>query len=107
MSLEVMIIPMLYDLVVLSGVLDKLREKHQGCDLDVRQNEKGAYDVVATWSKQPGKAEITKVRADLEAQIKQKYAYEKVKLELAEKGFILAEEEVQPDNTIRLVARKW
>ena len=107
MSIEVIIIPMLFDLLVLKNVLEECAQTSPGYDLDLRKNEKGAYDVVATWSKQPGKTEIRRVQADLEAQIKQKYACEKVKRELAKKGFILAEEEVQPDKTIRLVARKW
>jgi len=79
----------------------------QGYDLGLRRNEQGAYQVLAHWSKQPGKAQIQQVSADVEARIKQKYAYEKVKRELAKKGFVVASEEVQPDNTIRLVARKW
>lgn len=107
MSIEILIVPMLLDAVVLSGVLEEARQTIQGCDLDLRKNKQGAYDIVAHWTKQPGKVEITKVRNDVEAQIRQKYAYEIVKRELAKKGFILAEEEVQPDQTIRLVARKW
>jgi len=90
---------MLIDYIVASGVLALIAKEIAGCDLSLQKNKKGAYDVVARWSKQPGKAEIQKVRSDIEAQIKQRYAYEKVKQELAKKGFILAKEEVQPDNT--------
>ena len=78
-----------------------------GYDLGLRRNKQGGFDLVTHWSQQPGKVEIQRIREDLEAQIKQKYAYEKVKRELAKKGFVVSSEEVQPDNTIRLVARKW
>lgn len=78
-----------------------------GYDLGIRKNAKGAYDVVAQWQQKPGQIQIQQVQAEVEARIKQKYAYEKVKRELAKKGFLVANEEVQPDNTIRLVARKW
>ena len=158
MSMEVSIIPMLFDLAVLArvlmedhkrmtvmerGVRGMLTEeeaadmrlevealRRSGCDIrirpsesaddasvlihtdkgydiGIRRNEKGAYDVVAHWSAKPGKIEIQNVRADIESRIKQKYAYEKVRRELAKKGFMISNEEVQPDNTIRLVARKW
>ena len=158
MSMEVMIVPALFDLVVLTRILleehrratvvvrmekgllteeeaaDMQLEvealKRAGCevrsgstddaggsavvihtdrgyDIGLRRNQKGAYDVVAHWSKQPGKAQIQSVRSDIEASIRQRYAYEKVKRELAKKGFMVSDEEVQPDNTIRLVARKW
>ena len=107
MSMEVLIIPLLLDAVILSGILEEAQQRLSGCDLSLQKNKNGAYSVVAHWTKQPGKAEIQKVRTDIEAQIKQRYAYEKVKQELAKKGFILAKEEVQADNTIRLVARKW
>ena len=107
MSLEMIIVPMLFDFLVLKEVIAEANRSLGGCDLGIRKNEKGAYDIVAHWAKQPGKADIQKVRANVEAQIRQRYAYEKVKQELAKKGFIVATEEVQPDNTIRLVARKW
>ena len=158
MSMEVAIIPMLWDLAVLTHILiqdhrratittrmekglltqeetaemrievDSLRRSgcdlrsgtdvetrgadvvihtNQGYDIGLKRNDKGAYDVVAHWSQQPGKTQIKQVRSDIEAQIKQKYAYEKVKRELAKKGFMISDEEIQPDNTIRLVARKW
>ena len=107
MSMEIVIVPLLLDYLLASGIVAAAARSVSGCELSLQKNKQGAYDVVARWSKQPGKAEVQKVRADIEAQIKQKYAYEKVKQELAKKGFILAKEEVQPDNTIRLVARKW
>ena len=107
MSMEIVILPLILDYLIASAVVAEVAKSISGCDLSLQKNEKGAYDVVARWSKQPGKAEVKQVRADVEAQIKQRYAYEKVKQELAKKGFILAKEEVQPDNTIRLVARKW
>lgn len=79
----------------------------RGYDIGIKRNDRGAFDVVAHWSKQPGKAVVQQVSSDIENQVRQKYAYEKVKRELAKKGFIISDEEVQPDNTIRLVARKW
>lgn len=90
-----------------TGDLDVVIHTDKGYDIGVRRNDRGAYDVVAHWSSQPGKVEIRNVREDIQGRIKQKYAYEKVRRELAKKGFIVADEEVQPDSTIRLVARKW
>ncbi|MBI3549564.1 MAG: DUF1257 domain-containing protein [Elusimicrobia bacterium] len=40
-------------------------------------------------------------------QIVQRYAYQKVVKDLQAKGFTLAEEQAQADNTMRLVLRKW
>jgi hypothetical protein len=78
-----------------------------GYDLGIRRNAKGAYDVVSHWTSSPDRAQIRNLRTGIEAQIRQKYAYEKVKRELARKGFSIASEEVQPDNTIKVVARRW
>jgi len=86
---------------------DVIVHTDKGYDIGIRRNEKGAYDIVTHWSSKPGKVEIQNVRADIESRIKQRYAHEKVKRELAKKGFMISDEEVQPDNTIRLVARKW
>lgn len=111
MSVEIMLLPALIDLVVLTSVLKEhestATRTEENYSLGVRQNSNGSYDIVSHWEKTPGKAQIESVRADVEAKIRQKYAYEKVKQELAKKGFTIATEEVQKDNTIRLVARKW
>lgn len=79
----------------------------KGYDVGLQKNAKGAYDVVVHWQQRPGTVQIQQVRKELEDKIKQKYAYEKVKRELAKKGFMITTEETQPDESIRLVARKW
>jgi hypothetical protein len=40
-------------------------------------------------------------------QIVQRYAYRKVLKELQAQGYVVAEENHQPDNSIRLLVRKW
>lgn len=86
---------------------DMLIHTDKGYDIGLKRNDKGAYDIVTHWSSQPGKAQIQQAGAEIKDTIKQKYAYEKVKRELAKKGFVIASEEVQADNTIKVVARKW
>lgn len=39
--------------------------------------------------------------------IKQKYAYQVVKSESEQQGFTVADEEVQPDGTVKLVLQRW
>lgn len=134
MSVIEMIVPMLFDLVVLSEVLTErgmvTREQaermrvdaetlgrsgasdlristNQGYDIGLSRNDKGAYEVAAHWTQQPGRTRIQELREDIENTIRQKYAYEKVRRELAKKGFTISEEEVRADNTIKLVVRKW
>jgi len=79
----------------------------KGYDIGLKKNAKGSFDVVVHWNETPGKIQIRQVREEIESKIKQKYAYEKVKRELAKNGFMITTEETKPDETIRLVARKW
>lgn len=80
---------------------------NEGYDVGLKKNLRGAYDVVIHWDQSPDKIYVKQVREDIEAKIKQKYAYEKVRRELAKNGFMISQEETQPDESIRLVARKW
>lgn len=80
---------------------------NRGYNINLRRNEEGTYDIVTEWKSVPGKAKIKEIKSDIESVLRQKYAYEKVKKELAKKGYVLAADEVQGDNSIRLVARKW
>ncbi|HEY3297158.1 MAG TPA: DUF1257 domain-containing protein [Armatimonadota bacterium] len=158
MSAEILIIPVIWDLVVASSILMETQERasimvrtekglltaeekqemlaeldgykrnghdvltgadvdtrgssvlirtNKGYDVGLQKNPAGAYDVVVHWQQAPGKVEVQQVRQELESKIKQKYAYEKVKRELAKKGFMITTDETQPDESIRLVARKW
>lgn len=86
---------------------DVVIHTERGYDIGLRRNEKGAYDVLAHWKTRPGRAQVGKAQAEIESQIRQRYAHEKVKRELAKKGFIVSSEEVGPDRTIKLVARRW
>ncbi len=76
-------------------------------DIGLRRNKNGAYDVLAHWETQAGGAQVREAQAEVANQIRQRYAYEKVRRELAKKGFIVSSEEVEPDRTIKLVVRKW
>jgi len=89
------------------GGSDVVIHTDRGYDIGLRRNQQGAYDVMAQWQSRPGEPQVNLARDDIEGRIRQKYAYEKVRRELARKGFTVASEEVNPDQSIRIVARKW
>lgn len=90
-----------------TGGSDVVIHTDRGYNIGLRRNETGAYDVMAQWQTAPGHEQIQTARSDIEGRIRQKYAYEKVRRELAKKGFVIASEETTPDEAIRIVARRW
>lgn len=71
----------------------------------IHNKKTGTYDMVADWwgiKSTTGQSEQLLV-----SQIKQHYAYHKVLKEVQEQGFLIAEDSVESDQSIRLVVRKW
>lgn len=64
-----------------------------------------AFDMVADWWAIQEK--IGRDQPELVDMITQRYAYAKVVKEVSARGFVIAEEARQKDQSIRLVVRKW
>ncbi len=80
----------------------------QGYGIGFRRQDDGTYAIVADWwgvraSQQTFQQQI----AEIERQIRQRYAYEKVKKEVEARGLSVIEEERLQDQTIRLIVRQW
>lgn len=65
----------------------------------------GSFDIVADWWGL--KTSVGLDRQGFINQLNQRYAYHKVVAEVKARGFAVAEEVVQPDNSIRVVVRRW
>lgn len=76
-----------------------------GRDIGFQKTAKGDYRVICD-SEGLSKAQA-KQQQDFVKQIRQRYAYNKVLEELKKQGYVIAEEEKVPNNTIRILARKW
>ena len=76
---------------------DVLVEREDGQVVGLQQDEQGAYKVM------PGSAP----EAQNEGRLKQQYAALKVKQEAQDKGYNVVEEQVMPDQSVRLVLRRW
>ena len=74
-------------------------------DIGFIRSPQGSFDTVADWwgVKEDGGIE----QAAFLQQLMQRYAYRKVTSELQQRGFVIAEEATQADQSIRLLARKW
>jgi hypothetical protein len=71
-----------------------------------RRDRQGIYQVVAKW--RPGVEDRLKVdSSQVEAKYRQRYAYLKVKKEAEKLGYQVAEEEILPDESIRVRVRRW
>ena len=69
------------------------------------KTSEGAYDLVADWW---GVENETNVRQEpFVQQLKRKYAYHKVKSELKVRGLTIAEEQVEADQSVKLLVRSW
>jgi len=81
-------------------------KKNCAYDIGFVENEKSnTFDMVADWwaiQLHTGKKEKS-----LANEITQHYAYHKVLKEIKQQGFMVAEENVEQDQSIRLVVRKW
>jgi Protein of unknown function (DUF1257) len=74
-------------------------------DIGLQLTEQGTYKLVADWW---GIEEETNETQDkITQRIVQRYAYHKVKKEAAAQGFVLDEEAVEADGTIRIGVSKW
>ena len=69
------------------------------------QNEDRSYDMVGDWW--GIKTETGKSHEKILNEITQRYAYKKVLVEVKRQGFMVAEEKVMEDDSIKLVVRKW
>jgi len=74
---------------------DILVEREDGQLVGLKQDQTWEYKVM------PGSA------AQDEGHLKQQYAAIKVKQEAQQKGYNVVEEQVMPDQSIRLVLRRW
>ncbi|HUS80175.1 MAG TPA: DUF1257 domain-containing protein [Armatimonadota bacterium] len=74
--------------------------------IGLRRDKQGIYQVVAKW--RPGVADRLRVdTSGVEQKYRQRYAYLKVKKEAERLGYQVAEEEILPDQSIRVCVRRW
>jgi len=78
--------------------------KSSKSEIGFTKNKDGSYDMIADWW---GVNLTTGKHQDDVNQITQRYAYQKVLVEVKKRGFVIAEEKVQGDNSIKLIVRKW
>ena len=71
----------------------------------VHNPKTNTYDMVADWWAISGRIGLDEPA--LAGQITQRYAYNKVLHEVKLKGFMVSEEQLEADQSIRLVVRKW
>src|SRR5262249_23119998 len=74
-------------------------------DIGLQLTEEGTYKLVADWW--GIEEETNETQEKITQRIVQRYAYHKVKKEVAAQGFTMDEEQVQPDGTIKLGVSKW
>ena len=74
--------------------------------IGLKRDREGIYQVVAKW--RPSVADQLAVdTSGVDPQYRQRYAYLKVKKEAARLGYQVAEEEILPDQSIRVRVRRW
>ncbi len=74
--------------------------------IGLKRDHEGIYQVVAKW--RPSVSDRLSVDAsDVEQKYRQRYAYLKVKKEAEKLGYQVAEEEILPDQSIRVRVRRW
>lgn len=78
---------------------------NNGRQIGFQKTEQGDYRIIADCGGL-NNAQL-KEQQNFVKQIRQRYSYNTVIQELKKQGYIIAEEEKVPNNTIRLVARKW
>ena len=74
-------------------------------DVGFTKNGDNSFDIIADWWGL--KTSIGLDRQQFVNQINQRYAYNKVVSEVKARGFSVTEEQVQPDQSIRVVVRRW
>jgi len=74
--------------------------------IGLKRDREGIYQVVAKW--RPSVADRLAVdTSSVDPQYRQRYAYLKVKKEAERLGYQVAEEEILPDQSIRVRVRRW
>jgi hypothetical protein len=83
--------------------VDVLVENDEGIKIGFQKQKNGQYRIIS------GKVsdELKEKQKKLIGQIKQRYAYNLVKEELAKKGYTVVEEKNLDKNAIKIVARRW
>lgn len=85
--------------------VDVLVKDPNGKDVGFEKDKEGNYRIISdTTGLNPVQI---KQQQNFIKQIRQRYAYHTVVDQLKKQGYVIAEEEKVPQNTIRLVARKW
>ena len=74
-------------------------------DIGLQLTENGTYKLVADWW--GIEEETNQTQEQITQKIVRRYAYHKVKSEVAKQGFTLDEEEVEADGTVKLGVSKW
>jgi hypothetical protein len=74
-------------------------------DIGLQLTEEGTYKMVADWW--GIEEETNQTQEQIKQKIVQRYAYHKVKNEVAKQGFSLDEETVEADGTIKIGVSKW
>ena len=74
-------------------------------DIGLQLTENGTYKLVADWW--GIEEETNQTQEQITQKVVRRYAYHKVKSEVAKQGFTLDEEEVEADGTIKLGVSKW
>ena len=74
-------------------------------DIGLQLTEEGTYKLVADWW--GIEEETNETQQVLTQKIVQRYAYHKVKNEVAKQGFTMDEEAVEADGTIKIGVSKW
>ena len=74
-------------------------------DIGLQLTENGTYKLVADWW--GIEEETNQTQEAITQKIVRRYAYHKVKSEVAKQGFTLDEEEVEADGTVKLGVSKW
>ena len=74
-------------------------------DIGLQLTEEGTYKLVADWW--GIEEETNETQQVMMQKITQRYAYHKVKKEVAAQGFQMDEEQVEADGTIKLGVSKW
>lgn len=127
MSSEACVAAQIFDLAELFSALKDLKKTWQQID-KLETSDGKAHDVEGVFVDGMGRkaglqktpegyriitdtcglnADQLKMQTESVQQVVQRYAYRKVLKELQTQGYVVAEEEKRPDNTIRLIVRKW
>ena len=94
--------------VVMEGLSreEELLFKKGDVEVAFRKDVRGKCAVVVRGENVP-KQELQRIGKEVSQNIIRRYVYDRVKTELASKGFAIAGEEVEENQTVRIVATRW